>query len=319
MRGRFGNVDGLTGEVRGSGVASDGRGVAVGADQALLDGDGADGGIDLEGRVEGGVEVAAEDREKGGGPGAGVAAVFRQAIVDGEGLGFREGYELLFAAEVEQVGVIADTVKAITVGHFVLVEQDFAGAAQRCRHDQATAAVIQRGDTERRQDDGRGGFFFDTFERQSSGQRGSEDAASVDERGGFPGIRLQGRCFVQLGARYGTRSVMVRGEDGGVGGEDGLGLDGAVAAGSRCARSGCAYRGGGVARGGRCCGVGTSMKGRASVAVAVAGPGFSPGFGVFAGGTQAERRGIPTARAGEGPRGLGQQGSGAEQQTGQRA
>ena len=45
----FGDVDGLAGEVRGGGVAGGGRGVAVGAGEALLDGDGADGGVDLQG------------------------------------------------------------------------------------------------------------------------------------------------------------------------------------------------------------------------------------------------------------------------------
>ena len=44
----LGDVDGLAGEVWGGGVAGGGCGVAVGADQALLNRDGADGGVDLE-------------------------------------------------------------------------------------------------------------------------------------------------------------------------------------------------------------------------------------------------------------------------------
>jgi hypothetical protein len=71
------------------------------------------------------------------------------------------------------------------------VKEDFAGAAERRRHNQAAAAVIQRGDAEGRQDDGRGGFLFDTPEREGPGWGGAKDAADVDERAGLSCIHLR--------------------------------------------------------------------------------------------------------------------------------
>jgi hypothetical protein len=131
----FGDVDGLAGEVRRGGVAPGGRGVAVGVDEALLESDGADGGVDLEWRVEGGVVVAGEDAEEGGGPGAGEAAVFGETVVDAEGITFGQGYELILAAKVEQVGIVSDAVEAVMVGHLILVEENFVGAVERWRND----------------------------------------------------------------------------------------------------------------------------------------------------------------------------------------
>ena len=73
-------------------------------------------------------QLARELGEEVRGPGTRVAAVFRQAIVDAQGLAFGQGYELLFAAEVEQIGVVLNAGEAVVVGHLILVEQDFARA-----------------------------------------------------------------------------------------------------------------------------------------------------------------------------------------------
>ncbi len=83
----LGDVDGLAGEMGRGGVAFGGSGVAVDVDEVLLELDGADGGVDLQGRLEAGVELAGELGEEVRGPGAAVAAVGGKALVDLEVLG----------------------------------------------------------------------------------------------------------------------------------------------------------------------------------------------------------------------------------------
>jgi len=56
----LGEVDGLAGEMRRGGVALGGGGVAVDAHETLLELDGANGGVDLQGRVEASVVSAGE-------------------------------------------------------------------------------------------------------------------------------------------------------------------------------------------------------------------------------------------------------------------
>ena len=87
----LGDVDGLAGEMGRGGVAVGGSGVAVGAEEMLLELDGADGGVDLERRVEAGVVGAGHGGEKLRGPGAAVAAILREAFVDVQGAAGGDG------------------------------------------------------------------------------------------------------------------------------------------------------------------------------------------------------------------------------------
>jgi hypothetical protein len=122
------------------------------------------------------------------------------------------------------------------VGHLILVEQDFARAVEGRREDEAAAAVVERSDAERRQQDGRGGFFLDRLEAPAY-REGAEDAAVVDEQGGVAGSHARGRRGGRR--RWGTRFVpgcagafgAFRGQDGGAGGDFGLGGQGALASG----------------------------------------------------------------------------------------
>src|SRR6266853_1598180 len=82
----FRDVDGLAGEVRRGGVASGGGGVAVDVHQVLLEFDGADGGVDLQRRVEVSVVGTGQGGEKLRNPGAAVAPVCRKAFVDLQGV-----------------------------------------------------------------------------------------------------------------------------------------------------------------------------------------------------------------------------------------
>ena len=78
----FSEIDRLAGEVRGCGFALCGSGIAVSAEQTLLELNGADGGVDLQRRVEAGVVSAGQRGQKLRGPGTAVAAVGRKTLID---------------------------------------------------------------------------------------------------------------------------------------------------------------------------------------------------------------------------------------------
>ena len=75
----------------------------------------------------------------------------------------------MLAAQVEQVGVVAHAVEAVAVGHLVLVEQVLVRAEERRRDHEVAAAVVERGDAQRRKQDGRGSFLFDGGQAQLTG------------------------------------------------------------------------------------------------------------------------------------------------------
>ena len=114
------------------------------------------------------------------------------------------------------------------VGHLILMEQDFARAVERRRDDEAALAVVERGDAERRQHKRRGGFFFDGLEVLAGGE-GAEDAVVVDEQGGVV-CRLTRQRGGRRGwdVRFAAAFGAVRGQDGGAGGEFGLGGESAL-------------------------------------------------------------------------------------------
>ena len=151
----LGEVDGLAGEVGRGGVAVGRCGVAVDAEKLLLELDGADGGVDLERRVEAGVVGAGQVGEKLGGPGAAVAAVYGEAVVDLQGCAGRGGTTRLWRRRSRMSSSSLDAVEAFAVGDFVLMEEDLVRAFERAWDDELAALVI-----ERRQDDRGGGLFF---------------------------------------------------------------------------------------------------------------------------------------------------------------
>lgn len=130
------------------------------------------------------VIVPGDDGEEGCGPRAGVAAIFREAEVDAEGFVVRQGDQLLFAAEVEQVGVVVYADETVTVGHLILVEKNFAGAVQWRRDDEAAMTIVERRDAKPREEYGSDGFFFDGFQAYRPRGR-AKDTADVNECGGI--------------------------------------------------------------------------------------------------------------------------------------
>ena len=189
----LGDVDGLAGEVRRGGAAGGGRGVGVAALEPLLELDGAHGGVDLQRQVEAVVMVAGEGGEEVRSSGAREAAVLRQTVVDAQGPALRQGDELMTAAQLEQVGVVAHAVQAVAVCHLVLVEQNVARTVERLRDHEVAAAVVQCRDAQRGQNDRRRSLLFDGRQRVRLGD-GAEDAVDVDKQGGVAGGRPVAGC-----------------------------------------------------------------------------------------------------------------------------
>src|ERR1700722_8003647 len=148
----LGEVDGLAGEMGRGGVAFGGCGVAVDVDEVLLELDGADGGVDLQGRLEAGVELAGELGEEVRGPGTAVAAGDGEALVDLQAGGDGERDEEAFVAHAVEIGVILDAGETVAIGDLVLVEQDLVRALERRRNDESAALVVESG-----KENGRGG------------------------------------------------------------------------------------------------------------------------------------------------------------------
>lgn len=139
----LGDVDGLAGEMRrGRGAVGRG-GVAVGAKEPLLELDGADGGVDLQRGVEAGVVRAAQVDEEAGGPGAAVAPVQGEPLIDVESVTDWEGEEHALRTHDLEAVVILDADEPVTIGSLVLVEEDLAGAEEGSGYDEAAALVIE--------------------------------------------------------------------------------------------------------------------------------------------------------------------------------
>ncbi len=176
----FGNVDGLAGEVGRGGVAFGGGGIAVDAQEVVLKFDGANGGVDLERRVEAGVVSLGHGGEELRDPGAAEPAVKREALVDVESCAFGDGDELAGAALVEEIIVVEDAVEPVAVRHKVLVDEDFVRAVER-GEDAAVGAVGGK----LWEDEGVGGGFGDRLELGVIGRAADEanDADGLSARG----------------------------------------------------------------------------------------------------------------------------------------
>lgn len=118
--------------------------------------DGADSGVDLDRGVEAGVVRAGQVVEELGGPGAAVAAVGREPLVDDEGGADRDGDQHVLLPHEVDVVVVLYAIKAFTVGNLILAEQDLVRAFERWRHDETSALVVERGKNCRSR-----GYFFD--------------------------------------------------------------------------------------------------------------------------------------------------------------
>jgi hypothetical protein len=139
------DIDGLPGEMGGGRIAFRRGGVAVDPHQMLLEFDGADRGVYLQRRVKVGVVCPRHVGEELRGPGAGITAVYGQAIVYFQGAvrGQRDQHPL--ASHIEEVGVVLDAVEALAVGNFVLVQKDLVGAFEGWGDDETSALVVEHG------------------------------------------------------------------------------------------------------------------------------------------------------------------------------
>ncbi len=145
----LGEVDGLACEVRRGGVAFGWGGVAVEVDEVLLELDGANGGVDLERFVEAASEVARDVTEELRGPGAGVASVEGEAIVDGECGAGGEGDEHAPFPHGIEVGVILYAAETVLIGHLILVEENGVRADEGGGHEETAVLVVKTWKRER--------------------------------------------------------------------------------------------------------------------------------------------------------------------------
>ena len=158
----LGDVDGLTGEMWGCGVAISGSGVAIDVYEMLLELNRANGRVDLQRRMKVSIVRSGERRKELGGPGAAVAAICRKALVDLQAVICGEGDEQPFAAHAQKIVVVLNAVEAVTVGYLILVDKNLVGAFEWRRNNEAAALVVQAG-----QDDWRRCSLFDAWQLRS--------------------------------------------------------------------------------------------------------------------------------------------------------
>jgi hypothetical protein len=115
----------------------------------LLEFDGANGGVDLQGSMEVCVVGAGQRGEELRGPGTGVAAVAGKALVDLEGVAGGERDEEAFAAHGGKILVVLDAVEAVVIRYLVLVDENIVGTLEGRRNDEAAALVVQGGQDDR--------------------------------------------------------------------------------------------------------------------------------------------------------------------------
>jgi len=173
----FGDVDGLASEVWRGGVAFGGRCIAVDVHKVLLELDGADGGVDLQGSVKVRVVGAGHRSEELRGPGTAVAAIYGEALVYLEGVAERESDKKPVVAHVQEVIVVLNAAEAVAVRDLILVDENLVGAFEGWRDDETAALVV-----ERRKDDRCGGCLFDAVQLRPFGG-GADDADDRDGRG----------------------------------------------------------------------------------------------------------------------------------------
>jgi hypothetical protein len=120
----LGDVDGLAREMRRGGLSLGRSGVAVGALQALLELDGANGGVDLEWCVEARVVSPCQGGEELRRPRAAVATVGGKTIIDLERSADWESDDEMLGAHVFEVSVVLDPVEAVAVCDHVLAYEN---------------------------------------------------------------------------------------------------------------------------------------------------------------------------------------------------
>jgi hypothetical protein len=126
-------------------------------DEVLLELNGANGGVYLQGSMKVCVMGSREDGEELRGPGTCVAAVDGQALVYLEGAAGRERDEETLAAHGAEVFVVLDAVEAVAVSYLILVDENLVGTFEGRRNDEAAPLVVQGG-----QNDRSGGDLFNT-------------------------------------------------------------------------------------------------------------------------------------------------------------
>jgi hypothetical protein len=123
-------VHGNAGEVGRGCVAVDRSGIAIVTAELLLDLDGADGRVELNGMVELGAEVAAQVLHKVARPGTAVAALRRKLWRDVQVITFAKWDEIVRCDQLFQFVIVLDARQLQAVDFCVLAEQGIVRRAE---------------------------------------------------------------------------------------------------------------------------------------------------------------------------------------------
>jgi hypothetical protein len=133
----FGDVDGGSHDMGTYDIALGRGSVVVGAHEAFLVLDGANGRADDDGPVEGISVRACQIVKKLRRPGAAVAAIFRQVRVNDQRIGRGERNEQMLRDAIVEIVVIEDALHSLGFKTRILILENLEGAAQGGGHVEA--------------------------------------------------------------------------------------------------------------------------------------------------------------------------------------
>ena len=204
----------MPGEVRRGEIPFGGSRVPVHTLQAHLVAHRAHRRSDSDRLVETLKKIVCDVRRKLHGPGTCTTPVVGQILIDVEALIRRKTHEGVLRAELIELSIVTNALKAITVRHRVLVHEHLARSLQRCWHHQPPVVVVdfgQYGGADRRFGDR---ITFGQGKRRRTGQRG----------GGEGVIATAGTARSGRRVRRSDRNLRPKARDNRPAGRDGYGL-----------------------------------------------------------------------------------------------
>lgn len=140
----LGDVDRLTGEVGRSDIPFRRGRVSIDVYQVLLEFNRTNGRVDLQGSVEMGIVCASQGGKKLCGPGATVATIYREPLVDLQSAVGWKRHKQAFTAHVDEVLITLNASQSFAVGNLILTNEYLTRAPKRRRNDETATLVVKR-------------------------------------------------------------------------------------------------------------------------------------------------------------------------------